>query len=150
MSEAWLTAEELMAAKGRVVFAEVESGIRHELEIGPDGRITGTLATGASIIGRFAAATDDEGDGQAPHRLTVGRTDSGIPWFQLEHTDACDRLGYGQHCPFDNYEGTGGVDDRPKEPGIYLGYYSSGKNWTDMGWEYDARIEWEPEGDDGQ
>lgn len=138
-----------MAGKGHVVFAEVESGIRHVLEIGPDGRIAGTLATGANVIGRFAADTDG-GDGQAPHRLTIGHTDSGIPWFQLEHTDACDWLGYGQRCPFDDYEGTGSVDDRPKEPGAYLGYYWPSKTWTDMGWEYDARIEWELEGDDGQ
>lgn len=137
------------AIHGHVTFTEVESGIRHVLEIGPGGRIAGTLATGASIIGRLTAATNDGGDGQAPHRLTIGRTDSGVPWFQLEHADACGRLGCGQRCPFDSFEGAGGVDDRPKQPGIYFGYYSAGKYWTDVGWEYDARIEWELEGDDG-
>lgn len=139
----------IRSTQGHLVFTEVDSGVRHELAIGPDGRVQGTLATGVKAVGRFAAAAD-AGAEQAPHRLTVGLTASGIPWFQLEHTEACDQLKYGQHCPFDDYEGTGGVDDRPKEPGAYLGYYWPSKTWTDMGWEYDARIDWEPEGDDGQ
>lgn len=95
--------------------------------------------TGASIVI----------DPETPHRLTVRliphRDLAGVdqgprPHRELQHTEACDRLKYGQRCPFDDRDD---MDDWPAEPGEYEGWYWAGRNWTDAGWEYDAGIEWQ-------
>lgn len=91
---------------------------------------------------------DDPDAEEQPHRLTVRLIphrglhgeDLGLqPYRELHHTRACDRLGYGQRCPFDTHEGT----EEPTGPGEYEGYYWAGRSWTDSGWEYDASIQWE-------
>jgi hypothetical protein len=95
---------------------------------------------------------DDPDAPEEPHRLTVrliptrglhGEELGPQPYRELRHTAACDRLGYGQHCPFDDFEGPGGVDDYPTEPGEHLGWYWASKSWGDSGWEYDGGIEWQ-------
>lgn len=113
------------------------------------------------VLAEHAAAAGEPDDGgvfrpdeepEEPHRLTVRliphRNLAGVdqgpqPHHELQHTGACDRLKYGQRCPFDDFEGPGGVDDFPVEPGEYLGWYWASRSWGDSGWECDAGIEWQ-------
>lgn len=113
------------------------------------------------VLAEHAYATGEPDDGgvfrsdeepEEPHRLTVRliphRDLAGVdqgpqPHRELQHTEACDRLKYGQRCPFDDFEGAGGVDDFPAEPGEHLGWYWASKSWGASGWEYDAGIEWQ-------
>lgn len=82
-----------------------------------------------------------------PHRDLAGVDQGPQPHRELQHTAACDALKYGQRCPFDDFEGSGGVDDFPAEPGEYEGWYWASKSWGASGWEYDAGIEWQQAGD---
>ena len=118
------------ASTARLIVAK----LAHEHGLTPGGD-----TPGASIVG----------DPEPPHRLTVRliphRDLAGVdqgpqPHRELQHTEACDALKYGQRCPFDDRDD---MDDWPADPGEYEGWYWAGRNWTAAGWEYDAGIEWQ-------
>ncbi len=115
----------------------------------------GTSLTGlAGIINAYDAlrTTAPTGSEEEPHRLSVrliplrgpaGEDLCPQPYRELRHTEDCDRLKYGQRCPFDDFEGPGGGSYWPTSPGEYEGWFWSSRSWTDAGWEYDAGIDWQ-------
>jgi predicted HAD superfamily Cof-like phosphohydrolase len=79
------------------------------------------------------------------HRLTVTASalaEMGGPEriYQLWHPVECDRLPYGQRCALDQGDRRGW----PDQPGEYLIEAHWSKTWTDMGWDYDAGVDWAP------
>lgn len=110
----------------------------------------------AAVLAGQAQGPVEQGRGNGPeHKLFITMVKScpvnhsdddeectGTSWYELEHPAECDRLRYGVRCALDQPG-----DDRfcwPEKEGEYTISAWSSKSWTDMGWEYDAGVDWEP------
>ena len=104
----------------------------------------------AAVLGRQGMERDGYGYGPV-HQLTVTLIEHvatalvpqfpPAPHYELEHPVECNDLPYGQRCSLDEIG-----DDRtdwPTKPGTYNISSWASKTWTDMGWEYDAGVQWE-------
>lgn len=97
----------------------------------------------AAVLARQGMQAEGRGFGPE-HMLIVDQVKTGPvewPMYHLEHPVECDRLKYGQRCSLDALG-----DDQigwPTEPGAYRISSWSSKTWTDVGWEYDAGVQWD-------
>lgn len=106
--------------------------------------VAAVLARQARIRGLWDAAGEGHGTGPE-HKLTVSMSalsDIGGPHvlYRLAHPAECNRLPYGQCCALD----TGARRGWPEMTGEYTISAWWSKSWTDLGWEYDAGVEWVP------
>ncbi len=138
------------------VLAEVHAS--NMTKLGDDGKpiiVDGKVQKGpryrkpdvAGVLARQQPRVPETGHDTGPvHRLTVSMSalsEIGGPHvlYQLQHPAECDRLPYGERCALDHGERTGW----PEMTGEYMISAWWSKSWTDLGWEYDAGVDWDKE-----